>query len=79
MQNQVMNPIAQALDGNGRGNNTMQLVQMLRAGNPQAMFNQMMQNNPQFAQFVNDNRGKSVDQIARDYGVDLSAIKQFVR
>lgn len=52
---------------------------MLKGGNPQAMFDQMMQSNPQFAQFMNDNKGKSVEQIARDYGVDLNMIKQLVR
>jgi hypothetical protein len=52
---------------------------MLRSGNPQAIMNQMMQTNPQFAQFVNENKGKSVDQIAKDYNVDLNSIRQFMR
>jgi hypothetical protein len=64
---------------NGGGNNIFQVVNMLKSGNPQAIMNQMMQTNPQFAQFVNENKGKSVDQIAKDYNVDLNSIRQFMR
>lgn len=75
----MQNPISQRLGGNNRPNNVAQLVQMLRGGNPQAMFDQMMQSNPQFAQFVNSNKGKSVEQIARDYGVDIGMLQQLIR
>lgn len=33
--------------------------------------NQLMQSNPQFADFVNSHRGMSVAEIAREYGINL--------
>lgn len=78
----MQNPILQMLtkqNNAGNGNNIFRLIQSLKSGNPQALFNQMMQNNPQFAQFVDQNKGKSPEQIAKDYNVDISAIKQFLR
>lgn len=49
----------------------MALLQAAR-GNPVGVFNQLVQSNPRFAEFVADNRGKSPQQIAREHGVDLS-------
>ena len=75
----MQNPIIQMLvktNNAGNGNSIFQLIQSLKSGNPQALFNQMMRNNPQFAQFVEQNKGKSPEQIAKDYNVDISAIKQ---
>lgn len=43
-------------------------------GNPTVLFNSMMQTNPQFREFVNDNRGKSPQQIAQEHGIDLPAV-----
>lgn len=60
--------------------NPLQMLNSIKAlanGNPQAMFNQMLNTNPQFAKFVNENKGLSPEQIARNYGVDLSLVKNF--
>lgn len=60
--------------------NPLQMLNSIKAlanGNPQAMFNQMLNTNPQFAKFVNENKGLSPEQIAKNYGVDLSQIKNF--
>lgn len=60
--------------------NPLQMLNSIKAlanGNPQAMFNQMLNTNPQFAKFVNENRGLSPEQIAKNYGVDLSLVKNF--
>lgn len=79
----MQNPILQMLGRNNANNtnstNILQLIKSLRSGNPQGVFNQMMRENPQFAQFVEQNKGKPADQIARDYNVDISVIKQFLR
>lgn len=72
----MVNPILQML--NKPMNNIGNLVAMAK-GNPQGMFDSMMQSNPQFRQFVNDNRGKSVEQIAKDYGVDLSTLNNLLK
>lgn len=43
-------------------------------GDPSELFNQMMQTNPQFRTFVQDNRGKTPQQIARENGIDLGQV-----
>ncbi len=48
-------------------------------GNPEGVFNEMMQTNPQFRKFISDNRGKSVEQIAQSYGVDLNALNNLMK
>lgn len=54
-------------------------MQMLSGQNPQAIFQNLMQSNPQFQQFVQQNQGKSIDQIARENGIDPSIVHQFIR
>lgn len=36
----------------------------------------MMQSDPQFAEFINANKGKSPEQIASGHGIDISVIKR---
>ena len=80
MQNPILQMLSKTNSPTGFSNNNIfQLVQSLKNGNPQTIFNQMVQNNPQFAQFVEQNKNKSVEQIAKDYNVDLSEVKQLLR
>lgn len=75
-----MNPIISKMMGsnaNGMLARAMQAKQML-GGNPDAMFNQMMQSNPQFAQFVQENRGRTPEQIAQAYGIDVGMLRQIM-
>lgn len=51
------------------------LLDAMRTGDPAALAQQMMQSNPQFRQFVEQNKGKSPDQIAREHGFDLSRFR----
>lgn len=75
-----MNPILQALSGaTNKQNNIMGLLSMLKNGNPNVVFNQMMQTNPQFRSFVEANKGKNVEQIAQENGIDLSMLKSFLK
>ena len=76
-----MNPILNMMMGsnaNNALNQAMQLKQLLQGGNPNVIYQQMLQNNPQFRQFVSDNQGKSPDQIAQAYGIDPNTIKQLL-
>lgn len=57
-----------------RVNSLRQMV----GGNPDAFMQQMMQANPQFAEFVNQNRNKTPEQIAADYGLDIDPIRKFM-
>lgn len=67
-----MNPLFQAMSGGGKMQQVSGLLQMLKSGNPQQMFQQMIQTNPKFRQFVEHNKGKDPMQVARENGIDLS-------
>ena len=70
-----MNPLMMAMNGNNnKMAQTMQVMKMLRSGNPEQIASQMMQNNPQFRQFVEANKGKSPQQVAQENGINLNQI-----
>ena len=77
-----MNPLMMAMQGANSPMNRMgqvaNLMKMLRSGNPEQIAQQMMQNNPQFRQFVEANRGKTPEQVAREHGIDLSQFKSMM-
>jgi hypothetical protein len=56
-----------------------QLKQMLQGGNGNAVVQMFAQKNPQFAQFVRDNQGKSPEQIAQNYGLDWNEVKDLLK
>lgn len=73
-----MNPLMMAMQSANSPMNKMgqvaNLMKMLKSGNPEQIAQQMMQSNPQFRQFVEQNKGKTPEQVAREYGVDINAI-----
>ena len=77
-----MNPLMVAMQGANNPMNKMRqvanLMKMLRSGNPEQIAQQMMQNNPQFRQFVEANKGKTPEQVAREHGIDLNQIKSMM-
>lgn len=48
---------------------------MLEGKNPDTVFNELMKNNPQFKNFIESNRGKSPEDIARENGIDPAILK----
>ena len=54
--------------------NIKQVGSTLKNGNPEQIAMHMMQQNPQFRKFVNENKGKTPEQIARENGLDWKAI-----
>lgn len=54
----------------------MQAVNMMRHANPEQVMQTMIRDNPQFAEFINANKGKSPEQIASEHSIDINAIKQ---
>ena len=76
-----MNPLFQAMNGGNMGK--MQqisgVMQMLKSGNPEQIAQQMMQSNPQFRQFMEQNKGKSPEQVAREHGLDIEQVKQLMK
>ena len=74
-----MNPLMMAMQGgNNKMAQVMQVMKMLRSGNPDQIAQQMMQNNPQFRQFVEENKGKTPEQVAQEHGFDLSQLKSMM-
>lgn len=77
-----MNPLMMAMQGaNSPMNKIWQvanLIKMLRTGNPEQIAQQMMQNNPQFRQFVEANKWKTPEQVAKEHGIDLAQFKNMM-
>ena len=49
-------------------------IKGMMGGNPGAFVMQFARTNPQFAAFVQQNQGKSIEQIASENGVDMGAV-----
>lgn len=46
------------------------------SSNPQAYIQQLMASNPDFQRFMQNNAGKTPQQIAMENGIDFNALKQ---
>ena len=78
-----MNPLMASM---GPMNNMRQMMhmvngikQIMNGQNPDTVMKMFAQKNPQFAQFVRENQGKSPQQIAQDYGLDWDMIQGFLK
>lgn len=69
-----MNPLMQQVHPNNSMASLGNILQMLKSGNPEQIAMGLMQRNPQFKAFMDANRGKSPEQVAKQYGVDLNAM-----
>lgn len=49
----------------------------LAKGNPQELYDNMLKTNPQFAQFVEANKGKSPEEIAKANNIDPAILSLF--
>ena len=78
-----MNPFMASIGPMNNMRQMMQMVngikQMMNGKNPDTVMNLFAQKNPQFAQFLQDNQGKSPEQIARDYGLDWNMVQNFLK
>lgn len=78
-----MNPLMTSIEPMGNMRQMMQMVgsikQMMNGQNPDVVMKLFAQRNPQFAQFVKDNQGKSPEQIAKDYGLDWNVVQNFLK
>ena len=78
-----MNPLMASIGPMNNMRQMMQMVngikQMMNGQNPDTVMKLFSQKNPQFAQFLRDNQGKSPEQIARDYGLDWSMVQNFLK
>lgn len=56
-----------------------QMVGMIRGQNPQQLMQTFAQRNPQFAEFLRQNQGKSPEQIAQEHGIDMNMVRDLMR
>lgn len=83
----MVNPILQMLNARNpaakNSNNllarVMEIKQLLSGQPVEAVYNRLLQNNPQFAQFVQQNQGKSMDDLAKEYGIDPQMLQSMFR
>lgn len=72
-----MNPILQNLQSS-QGNllsRISQIKTMFEGRNADEIYADMIKNNQQFRSFVEQNKGKTAEQIAEEYGINLSLLK----
>ena len=78
-----MNPLMASMGPMNNIRQMMQMVngikQMMNGQNPDTVMKLFAQKNPQFAQFLRDNQGKSPQQIAQDYGLDWNMVQGFLK
>jgi len=58
--------------------NQLSMFKNLINKKPQDVFSYLIQNNPQFKDFVDKNKDKTIEDIALDYDIDISMLKQFL-
>lgn len=51
------------------------LINQLKNGNTEQIFNQMYQSNPQFRDFANSMKGKSIEQAFQEKGFDYNSFR----
>lgn len=73
-----MNPLLNAMNGNRGNNGLAQILSMLKSGNPEQIAQNLIQRNPQFKEFMEANKGKTPEQVARENGIDFSQIKNML-
>lgn len=57
--------------------NTINVLKTILSGqDPDVLFNQMVNNNPQFKRFVEENKDKTPEQIAREHGINPELLKR---
>ena len=78
-----MNPLMASIGPMNNMRQMMQMVngikQMMNGQNPDTVMKMFAQKNPQFAQFLRDNQGKSPQQIAQEYGLDWNVVQGFLK
>ena len=74
-----MNPLVNMMGGNEMLRTIANMKRMMAGQDPNTVMRMMAQRNPQFAQFVDENKGKSPEQIAKEYGIDWNMIKGMMK
>ena len=59
--------------------NLSRIVNMFRNRDLQELMHYMMDTNPQFAQFYEQHKGKPIEEVAKQYGIDPNEITKMIR
>lgn len=54
----------------------MAAAKELKHSDPEQLMEKMMEANPQFAAFVDQDKGESPEQIARENGIDFNMVRK---
>ncbi len=57
----------------------LSLLRQMLGNDPGSMIQALMRANPDFARFVEENKGKTPEQAFRDNGIDISQVRQLLR
>lgn len=77
----MKNPIIQllnAVNSQSQNNTISRLRELFKSGNVNDYYNNMVNTNPQFKRFVEQNKDKTIEEIAMEYDIDLSILKYFM-
>lgn len=55
------------------------ILSKLNGNNQNAIVQKLMNTNPQFGQFVRENQGLTVEQIANKYGLDINQVRKLLK
>ena len=69
-----MNPLMADMNTTNKSYGLSNIMRLLKSGNPEQIAQQMMQQNPKFREFIESNKGKSPEQVAQEYGLNLNEI-----
>ena len=72
-----MNDLFRQLNPLNNGNSQASWLMNMLTSNKAGLAN-MVKNNPMFNQFVQNNQGKSVEQICRENNLDMNVVQMFL-
>lgn len=75
MAGSIFNYLNSGNKANGLVQQVNQIKSLLRGNNAEQVAMNLMQRNPQFNQFLNQCKGKSVEEICSMYGLDIDSVK----
>lgn len=78
MTNPILSKLNQVSPQMAQMTNIVNLKNMI-SGNPAQMAQTLLNSNPQFRQFYEQNKGKSPQEIASNYGIDYNSLLQILK
>ena len=75
-----MNPLLGIMMNNSPIMQNMDIIKnLMNHRNPQDVMREMLQRDPRFSQFMQENKGLTPEQIAQKYGINFEQVKQMMK